>query len=457
METRHIQHLYNRIGFGITPKTITQMYGLQKAEIVDLLFKTSQAFNPIQIDISFLDNYTVHDFKDKKRRKEIMKISRKKIITLNQAWLDRILNPKELLREKMTLFWANHFVCEDKHVLFAQQYNNTLRENALGNFKTFVKAIAKEPAMLKYLNNKQNKKSSPNENFARELLELFTIGQGNYTEHDIQESARAFTGYNHTVNGDFIVHKKHQDQGLKTFMGQTGHYDGDAIIDIIVSQEQCARFVCKKIYQYFVNENINTKHVDEMISIFYPSYDIETLMRYILNSEWFYNETNIGTKIKSPIELIAGIHTTIPFKLNNKKQGVLLQKLLGQVLLFPPNVAGWKGGRSWIDSNTIVTRLRLPSVLLNNAQITYSDKGGLEDDVNDLKNQKLRKKTFIETSTKWTVFEENYKNLFPEDLTTSLLATGVNKGVYELLEQSKSVSKKDFCIQLLSLPEYQLC
>ncbi|PQJ21934.1 DUF1800 family protein [Tenacibaculum sp. SG-28] len=457
METRHIQHLYHRVGFGITPKSIAEMHGLQKAEIVDLLFKTSQAYNPIQIDTSFLDNYAIQDFKDKKKRKEIMKISRKKIVALNQAWLDRILNPTELLREKMTLFWANHFVCEDKYVLFAQRYNNTLRENALGDFKSFVKVISKEPAMLKYLNNKQNKKRSPNENFARELLELFTLGQGNYTERDIKECARAFTGYNHTIHGDFILHKKHQDQGLKTFMGQTGYYDGDAIIDIIVSQKQCARFICNKIYQYFVNEKICEHHIDEMIAVFYPSYNIESLMRFVLSSEWFYSENNIGSKIKSPIELIAGIHTTVPFDLTNKKQGMLLQKLLGQVLLFPPNVAGWKGGRSWIDSNTIVTRLRLPSVLLNNAQITYSDKGGLEDDVNDLKNQRLRKKTFIKTIAKWNVFEENYENLFPEDLITSLLATEVNTGVYELLKESNSVSKKDFCIQLLSLPEYQLC
>ena len=137
--------------------------------------------------------------------------SRKKVRDLNHLWIDRLTDQSCMLREKMTLFWANIFVCRDNHIFHIQHYNNTLRENALGNFRSFVKAIAKEASMSKYLNNSQNKKQRPNENFARELMEIFTLGVGNYTEEDIKESARAFTGWSFKVNGDFTVRKKQHD------------------------------------------------------------------------------------------------------------------------------------------------------------------------------------------------------------------------------------------------------
>ncbi|WP_299156334.1 DUF1800 domain-containing protein [uncultured Tenacibaculum sp.] len=457
METRHIQHLYNRIGFGITPIEIKERKHNTKKEIVKTLFEESKKIRPLEIDISFISNLTREDFKNKKKRRELMKMSRKKIIELNKAWLDRLYNPTELLREKMTLFWANHFVCEDKNVLFAQQYNNTLRTHALGNFKTFVKAISKEPAMLKYLNNKQNKKKSPNENFARELMELFTLGQGNYTEQDIQESARAFTGYNHNFFGEFKMRRRQHDEGEKTFLGYTGNFNGDDIIDIILKQKQCARFICEKVYCYFVNEKLNSDHINKMISVFYPNYNIEELMRFVLTSDWFYVTENIGTKIKSPIEFLVGMHTIVPFSIEKNKHSLLIQKLLGQILLRPPNVAGWKGGKTWIDSNTIVTRLRLPSVLLNNAEITYSDKGGLEDEVKNFSEKKLRRRTFIKSTSNWSSFENSFPTESNKELIKQILISPINKGTLEILENSELVSKQDFCVQLLSLPEYQLC
>jgi uncharacterized protein (DUF1800 family) len=457
MNTKHIQHLYNRIGFGITPFQLKELKGKSKKQIIDSLFQESKKVTPISLDISFALNLTKEDFKNKKRRRELTKISKEKILELNRAWLERLYNPSELLREKMTLFWANVFVCKDKDIRFFQRYNNLLRSHSLGNFKRLTKAIAKEPAMLKYLNNKQNRKKSPNENFARELMELFTLGQGNYTEKDIKESARAFTGYNHNFYGEFKFRKKQHDNGEKTFLDQTGYFDGDDIIDIILKQEQCARFICEKVYRYFVNNTINSKHIDEMVSKFYSNYNIEELMYFVLSSDWFYAEENIGVKIKSPIEFLVGMYTIVPFSIEKNKQSLFIQKLLGQVLLNPPNVAGWKGGRTWIDSNTIVTRLRLASVLLNNAEITYSDKGGLEEEAKDFSEKKLRRRTFIKVAADWNVFEKNYPTKTNKELIDQVITSPINKGTLELLENSEFVSKRDFCVQLLSLPEYQLC
>lgn len=453
MKDKHILHLYNRIGFGITPRQILLLKNKTKKEVVHKLFKVSKNAQPLLLDF-VVDK---EDVKDKKSRAQLRKKNRKRIKDYNIAWIHRLFNPKELLREKMTLFWANHFVCEDNNFLFTQQYHNLLRKNALGNFGEFVKKISKEPAMLKYLNNKKNVKKRPNENFARELMELFTLGLGNYTEKDIKESARAFTGYNYNDKGDFILKENKHDYGEKEFMGKKGNFNGDDIINRILENKQCARFISEKIYTYFVNDKINKKHIDKMVSVFFPKYNIQELMEYVLLSEWFYTKENIGVKIKSPIEFLIGINTVVPFTIKKAKHIFLIQRLLGQTLLNPPNVAGWKGGQNWIDSNTIVNRLRLPSVVLNNVQITYSDKGDFEDVITDFDENKLNKKTEITTKTNWDVFDENYINIKNIDLISLIISGKISAGTIRMLDNNKDLPKHNFCLQLLSLPEYQLC
>ncbi len=457
MKLAHIQHLYNRIGFGITPKELERLSKKSKKEIVNELFKDSKKTTALTVDISYLDTVTSEIKKDKKKRRELQKISRKKINQFSTAWFQRLKNPSELLREKMTLFWANHFVCENRNIRYVQNYNNALRKNALGNFKNFTKTISKEAAMLNYLNNKQNKKQSPNENFARELMELFTLGQDQYTETDIKEAARAFTGYSHNFEGEFILKKRQHDEYNKTFLGKTGNFNGDDIIDIILEKKQCAKFISEKIYTYFVNENINQNHINKMVNVFYKNYNIEKLMHFVLTSDWFYDDANIGTKIKSPIEFLVGINTVVPYTFIKTKQIYLIQRLLGQVLIKPPNVAGWKTGRNWIDSNTIVTRLRLASVLLNNAEITYSEKGDEEAILTDFSENKLRRKTFIKVTTNWNAFNKNYKQHNNTTLINQIITSKINTGAKELLAKNTHLSKKDFVIQLMSLPEYQLC
>ncbi|MCB0382548.1 MAG: DUF1800 domain-containing protein, partial [Psychroserpens sp.] len=358
-------------------------------------------FNPLKIDTSDLEEFSAKvDFKDKSKRQDFNMISIKKLKSFNVLWLNRLVTTNQLLREKMTLFWANHFVCQDNNIFHVQQYNNTLRQHALGNFGDFVKAISKEAAMLKYLNNKQNRKLSPNENFARELMELFTLGEGHYSEADIKESARAFTGYSHNFEGEFVFRKFQHDFDFKTFFGHTGRYNGDQIIDLILEQKQCARFICRKIYSYFVNDVINEDNVEELATVFYKDYNIENLMRHLFMADWFYHESNIGVKIKSPIEFLVGISRTVPIEYQKTKDVLKIQKLLGQILLNPPNVAGWKGGKSWIDSNTIMLRLKLPSILLANAKISIKEKGEFEDSFEKYYTQK-NKNHFVSVKVDW--------------------------------------------------------
>lgn len=462
MKIRHIQHLYRRVGFGILPATLQEISTQSKSQIVDNLIKTSKKSTTLEVDISEIRNIfggiKSGSKMDADTRRKLQKISRKKQVELNVSWINRLTNSSELLREKMTLFWANHFVCEDNSIVYIQQFNNTLRAHALGNFGDFVKAISKEAAMTKYLNTKQNKKQKPNENFARELMELFTLGEGHYTEEDIKESARAFTGYSHNLRGAFIFRKHQHDYTEKTFFDKTGNFTGDDIIDIILKKPQCAKYICTKLYRYFVNDVVSEDHVNAMTDVFYKDYNIENLMRFVLTSNWFYDEKHIGSKIKSPIEFLVGLKHTVPITFKTKKQVLQIQRLLGQTLLDPPNVAGWKGGRNWIDSNTIVLRLKLPSLLLNNAYIS-NIKTGNEDAIMDIKKQQFKKKygKRFNTETNWDYFKKHFKSVALQDMDSHILACPLNEEAKAYLETLAKVSKQEYCVQLMSLPEYQMC
>lgn len=459
MKLQHIQHLYWRVGFGVLPKQLKELSKKKKKHIIDALFSASKEHKILQVDTSEIETFLSKGYKlSPEDRREVQKLSRKKTVALNGEWINRLATTDQVLREKMTLFWANVFVCQDNNVIYIQNFNNTLREYALGNFGDFVKAISKEAAMTKYLNTKQNRKQKPNENFARELMELFTLGEGNYTETDIKESAKAFTGYGHNLKGEFVFRERQHDETTKTFFNKSGNFSGDDIVDIILEQKQCAKFICEKIYHYFVNDSLNQMHIDEMVSVFYKDYDIETLMRHVFMSKWFYDDVNIGTKIKSPIEFLVGMKLMVPMKFNSPKRLLYIQRQLGQVLLYPPNVAGWKGGKNWIDSNTIVLRLKLPSILLNDAYISKVEEGDT-DDMMMTKKSRYKKnygKAF-KVDRNWKVFNDNFEKVIIEDLPKYIVSKYLNPEVSSYLESLNKVSKQEYCIQLMSLPEYQMC
>ena len=463
MKQRHIQHLYWRAGFGIGVKKIDQLKSKSKNEIIKDLFYDASKVNLLQLDLSefnLIKNKSPKVLKIEMGEEAYRKLrqkSQRKVRDLNYAWLERLTGPSSILREKMTLFWSNVFVCRDNHIFHIQHFNNTLRKNALGNFRVLVKTIAKEASMSKYLNNRQNRKKSPNENFARELMELFTLGIGNYTEQDIKEAARAFTGWSFKLNGDFVLRKKQHDAGVKTFFDKSGYFGGDDIIDLILEKKQCARFICDKVYRYFVNPIVDPRHLDEITTIFFKDYDINNLMMYIFNAKWFYNDENIGVKIKSPVELLVGIRRVVPVTFTKKNQLNYLQKMMGQVLLYPENVSGWKGGKNWIDSNTLMFRMKLASLILNDAVINLEEKGAFEDSFNKYYNKERKRNKYIKTIKNWDFFTKNHLNLKPNELRDLLIISNLDKDTAVLLDELRVDSNKDYCIQIMSIPEYQLC
>ncbi len=290
--------------------------------------------------------------------------SREGVRNLNMYWMHEMVNSASQLREKMAFFWHGHFACRNLNVFYQQGLLDMIRTNALGNFGIMLKEISKSAAMLNFLNNQQNKKDHPNENFAREVMELFTLGRGNYTEQDVKEAARAFTGWSSNVKGEYVFRRFQHDFGNKTVLGKTGNFDGGEVLDILLDQKQTAKFITRKIYKFFVNEKIDEAKVDWLADRFHKSdYEIAPLLEDIFTSDWFYEEKNVGALIKSPVELLVGIQRILPMKLENDEALMLLQRVLGQLLFYPPNVAGWPGGKAWIDSSSLMMRMRIPKLI----------------------------------------------------------------------------------------------
>jgi hypothetical protein len=277
-----------------------------------------------------------------------------------QWWAQRMLTTHRPLEEKLALFWHGHFATSDDKV---RDYRKMLRQLDLfyqhgnGNFRDLLVGVAKDPAMLVFLDAGDNVKGRPNENFGREILELFTMGVGNYTETDIREAARAFTGWTND-SLKFVVKADLHDDGEKKFLGHTGNFDGVGIIDIILAQDVTARFIAAKLYRYFVREDPSPELVAQLGKLFKEKhYAIAPLLTTIFLSRDFYSPPAYATQIKSPVQLLVSTYKKLGLSdIPGVPDFDVLSRDLGQELFYPPNVAGWKGGRSWITPAILLQR-----------------------------------------------------------------------------------------------------
>lgn len=289
-----------------------------------------------------------------------LRASRLETHRLGYWWANRMLQSPRPLQEKLTLFWHGHFATSEEKVrdyrkLYAQ--NNTLRKHANGKFRDLLIAVAKDPAMLAYLDAGVNVKGAPNENFAREIMELFTMGVGHYSENDIKEAARAFTGWNYDKL-QFVVNPGLHDDSPKTVLGQTGRFDGVQVIDILLAQPATADFIAAKLYRYFVREDLSPAMNQALGQLLRSSqYDIAAFMETVLLSQDFYSPASMATRIKPPVELLISTYKKMELKsvpgipdFNEQTD------MLGQKLFYPPNVAGWAHGRSWITPGLLLAR-----------------------------------------------------------------------------------------------------
>ena len=307
---------------------------------------------------------------------EKRKIYKKQLKDLQKWWFKQMIDTRAPLVEKMVLFWHNHFATSVKKVqipylMYLQ--HRTLRKHALGNFRHLLQDIAKDPAMMKYLDIDKSRKGKPNENFAREVMELFTLGEeGPYTEQDVREASRAFTGWRYYLRNDTVRFRENQyDDGVKIILGARGHWTGDDVINLLLEKRECAQFIVSKLWQAFISPKPDPDLVKEWASHFYDGYDIRRLLILMLSSDCFYAEDVRGTLIKSPVELLVG--TVRQFRLHQIDDMIdslpNFASQLGQDIFAPPNVKGWPGGAVWINSQTLLLRNNFTSRLFLSQQI----------------------------------------------------------------------------------------
>lgn len=275
-------------------------------------------------------------------------------------WANRMLASPTPLKEKIALFWHGHFATNEDKV---RDYRKMLQQlqlfqaEGLGNFRTLMVGVARDPAMLTFLDAGVNVKGSPNENFAREIMELFTMGVGHYTETDIREGARAFTGWNY-AGLDFQINSTQHDDGEKVFLGHTGRFDGVDVVDIILEQSATQEFIASKLYHFFVREELSPElktALGEQLKAL--NYEIAPFLELLFLSQDFYATQTIGTRIKSPVELIISTYRRLGLtELPGAPDFNLLSESLGQRLMHPPTVAGWTYGRSWITPSLLIER-----------------------------------------------------------------------------------------------------
>jgi uncharacterized protein (DUF1800 family) len=371
-DLRAAEHLMNRAGFGARPAELEALVAQgREAAVAQLLDWPAVDSDPYYADWLSMQGRgaEVRDMPREERQKMGREMRRKDGRQLNDFahwWVERMVDGDDPLRERMTMFWHGYFTSSMQDVKNSYEMitqNQLFRDTGLGSFADLLRAVARDPAMLEYLDNDVNKKGKPNENFARELLELFTLGEGNYTEEDVKEAARAFTGWTDR-NGRFVFAKRQHDRKPKTFLGVTGRFDGDDILTILLEQEACAAHLAGELLTYFEGQEPTAARRAKYAELLRANgYHVgETLRSLFLDSE-FYRSEVVGTRIAGPVDFLVGTAR----RLDVEPPPELLvtgAAVLGQRLLFPPNVKGWDGGRAWITTSTLMQRGNLGGLML---------------------------------------------------------------------------------------------
>lgn len=365
------RHLLNRTGFEADAGQIAAFARLSRGDAVErILAQTSTtAHTPAPLWAGeFVSPRRLRGFTEEERnlaRRQLIERS----LELKGWWIAEMLATPSPLTERMTLFWHNHFTSSLQKVrapsLLLRQ-NQLFRRHATGSFGDLLHAASKDPAMLVYLDAAFNRRGQPNENFAREVMELFTLGEGNFSETDVREAARAFTGWSiDPESGAFLWRAQAHDGGVKTVLGRSGEWQGADVLDILLADPRTAHFVVAKLWKEFVSPQPQASEVARIAAQFRAkNYDIKAALRALLTSEAFFAAENRGALIKSPVDLVIGTLRQFDVRVADPMPIALSLRQLGQDLFSPPNVKGWPGGEAWINSTTLLARKQFLERLL---------------------------------------------------------------------------------------------
>jgi uncharacterized protein (DUF1800 family) len=357
------RHLLNRTSFAAAPPEIEHFAGLSRDKAFDELLSWHGpiALTPLPEWAGKFERLNrpgmTHEERQEINRRELVVRG----LEIRNWWMTEMLATQSPFTEHMTLFWHNHFATgqeKTRSAVLMLRQNQIFRKHALGNFAAMLREISKDPAMLNYLDQAQSKKGTPNENFAREVMELFTLGEGHYTEQDIKEAARALTGW--SVNpdtGEFQFRPGIHDTGSKTIFGKSGPFGGDDVITLLLQQPETAEFITRKLWREFVSPTPNEAEVQRIANVFRTSgYEIAPLMQALLTSDAFYAAENRSVLVKSPVDLVIGTLRQFKFEVHDAAPFAVLSRQLGQNLFQPPNVKGWPGGDAWLNTTTVLAR-----------------------------------------------------------------------------------------------------
>jgi uncharacterized protein (DUF1800 family) len=363
---RGAAHLLRRAGFGGTPNEVRRYAALSAHEAVGSLISLPSA-RSIEPPPELQNLGGAPSMMMGMDRKARARARRQVIVALQQWWLNRMLTTPAPLQEKMTLYFHGHFTSRATQLFPWITYNQNalFRRYALGNLRELTREVSKDGAMLNYLNGSENVAAHPNENYARELMELFTLGIGAYSEKDVRESARAWTGWRLNKRTDSVTFDESQhDAGSKTFLGRTGNFNGDDIVDIIFTQPQCARFFATSLLNWFVYNDPEPELVESVAMVLRRhDFELAPVVSTILSSNVFYGERAYRAMVKSPVEFVVGTHKTLGLSSIDESALPALAQM-GQRLFFPPSVAGWPGGQNWLTSGTMIARQNFLARLL---------------------------------------------------------------------------------------------
>jgi uncharacterized protein (DUF1800 family) len=364
------RHLLVRAGFGGTPTEVEELHAMGLYKAVDTLVDFHlQASAEVPLDIALPEkanplekklrnDYLINRAAAANREPEAAQTAK-----LRQWWLQRIVESPRPLQEKLTLFWHGHFanqqsVVGNSYTMYRQ--NQLFREHAAGNFRGLLFGIVHDPAMIRYLDNHKNVKGHANENLAREIMELFAMGEDQgYTEADIREAGRALTGYNfdnHT--GQFRLIQDQHDTSEKTIFGKSGDWSGDDLVNLLLDQPATSRFIARRLFEFFAHQDASDETIEQLATVLRgDDYELRPLLKNLFQSEAFYSDEAMGTEIKSPVQLVAGMMRDLGIHgVTDYAQLNAAVEAMGQRLLEPPDVKGWRRGRSWISADRIFTR-----------------------------------------------------------------------------------------------------
>jgi uncharacterized protein (DUF1800 family) len=353
-----------RVGFAPDAAELAQYVGLTRVQAVDTVLATARTEAVTPLPDWVLEPIPTRETRKAwtdDQRREAQRLRGQRYELLRAWWVREMLATPSPLTERMTLFWHNHFTSGQDKVQYPQQMamqNMLLRRNALGNFGELLHDVAKDPAMLQYLDGASNRKGKPNENFAREVMELFTLGEGHYSQRDVSEAARAYTGWSLDPDTQAYVWRSNQhDEGEKTVLGKTGPFDGDQVLDILLAQPETSTFVTTKLWREFVSDTPDPQSIAPIAARFRASrYDIKVALRGIFLSDAFWEDDHRGVLVKSPAEFVVGTLRAFDIGYENTAPFAAQIRTLGENLFYPPNVKGWPGGTTWINSSTLLAR-----------------------------------------------------------------------------------------------------